>query len=91
MPELPDDDAGRLFAAVREVLIEWTERLRAASGGTFPERVTAFRPEMAVHGKFGQPCPAPRESQPRTCLSIEVAPIQQCLADLQTLSFVHPR
>jgi len=36
---------------------EWTERLRDEAGGQFPEKVTAFRPEMAVHGKFGQPCP----------------------------------
>jgi formamidopyrimidine-DNA glycosylase len=53
-------DAGaceRLFAAAREVLDEWTQRLRAETGDAFPEKVTAFRPEMAVHGKFGQPCP----------------------------------
>jgi formamidopyrimidine-DNA glycosylase len=43
-----------LFAAVRGVLESWRERLR---GEGFPEKVTAFRPEMAVHGKFGQPCP----------------------------------
>jgi formamidopyrimidine-DNA glycosylase len=47
----------RLFAAAREVLDEWTQRLRAEAGDAFPEKVTAFRPEMAVHGKFGQPCP----------------------------------
>ena len=47
----------RLFAATRAVLAEWVERLRAQAGGAFPERVTAFRPEMAVHGRFGQPCP----------------------------------
>jgi len=47
----------RLFAAARAVLAEWTQRLRAEAGGAFPEKVTAFRPEMAVHGKFGQPCP----------------------------------
>jgi formamidopyrimidine-DNA glycosylase len=53
------DAAGceRLFAAAREVLDEWTQRLRADAGDAFPEKVTAFRPEMAVHGKFGQPCP----------------------------------
>jgi formamidopyrimidine-DNA glycosylase len=54
---LPDDNAKRLFSAVREVLIEWTDRLRAEAKGKFPEKVTAFRDEMAVHGKFGQPCP----------------------------------
>jgi formamidopyrimidine-DNA glycosylase len=48
----------RLFAAARAVLDEWTQRLRAEAGDAFPEKVTAFRPEMAVHGKFGQPCPA---------------------------------
>ncbi|MEP6942983.1 MAG: DNA-formamidopyrimidine glycosylase family protein [Betaproteobacteria bacterium] len=47
----------RLHAASRAVLREWTERLRAQGAGAFPVKVTAFRPEMAVHGKFGQPCP----------------------------------
>ena len=47
----------RLHEAVREVLVEWTTRLRAQSGDEFPEKVTAFRPEMAVHGRFGKPCP----------------------------------
>jgi len=47
----------RLYAAVREVLTEWTQRLREESAGEFPERVTAFRPQMAVHGRFGKPCP----------------------------------
>jgi len=47
-----------LFAAARSVLAEWTARLREQAGGQFPARVTAFRPEMAVHGRFGKPCPA---------------------------------
>jgi formamidopyrimidine-DNA glycosylase len=47
----------RLFEATLAVLREWTERLRADVGDGFPEEVTAFRPEMAVHGRFGQPCP----------------------------------
>lgn len=47
----------RLRDATRRTLQEWTERLRREAGGSFPEKVTAFRPEMAVHGKFGQPCP----------------------------------
>ena len=53
------DDAAfeRLFNATRDVLDEWTTRLRDEAGGRFPERVTAFRPQMAVHGKFRQPCP----------------------------------
>ena len=55
--KLPDDDVARLFDATRQVLLEWTDRLRRAVGDGFPEGVTAFRPEMAVHGKFGQPCP----------------------------------
>ncbi|HEY8311161.1 MAG TPA: zinc finger domain-containing protein, partial [Gemmatimonadaceae bacterium] len=53
-----DEDANRLYVASRAVLTEWTERLRAETGDKFPERVTAFRPEMAVHGKYRQPCPA---------------------------------
>ncbi len=48
----------RLHAATVAVLTEWTDRLRAEAGGDFPEGVTAFRPEMAVHGRFRQPCPA---------------------------------
>jgi formamidopyrimidine-DNA glycosylase len=55
---LTDDEVGRLHAATVEVLREWIERLRAEAGGEFPEQVTAFRPEMAVHGRYGQPCPA---------------------------------
>jgi formamidopyrimidine-DNA glycosylase len=48
----------RLYEAVQAVLVEWTERLRQGTGEKFPEGVTAFRPGMAVHGRFGQPCPA---------------------------------
>jgi formamidopyrimidine-DNA glycosylase len=55
---LTGDDLARLHAATRAVLIEWTERLRAQAGGEFPVKVTAFRPEMAVHGRYRQPCPA---------------------------------
>jgi formamidopyrimidine-DNA glycosylase len=54
---LSDDEYGRLHDATRVVLSEWVERLRTQAGGEFPEKVTAFRPEMAVHGKYGQPCP----------------------------------
>jgi formamidopyrimidine-DNA glycosylase len=54
---LTDDEIARLFDAVRETLTEWLERLRAEVGDGFPEKVTAFRAEMAVHGRFGQPCP----------------------------------
>jgi formamidopyrimidine-DNA glycosylase len=55
--KLPADHIERLFAATREVLVEWIRRLNDEAGSAFPEGVTAFRPEMAVHGKFGQPCP----------------------------------
>jgi formamidopyrimidine-DNA glycosylase len=54
---LSAEEIERLYIAMREVLIEWIERLRADAGGGFPEKVTAFRPEMAVHGKYNQPCP----------------------------------
>lgn len=50
-------EIARLHTAVREVLGAWTERLRRETGDGFPAKVTAFRPEMAVHGRFGQPCP----------------------------------
>jgi len=55
--KLTDDEVGRLYDATRATLIEWIDRLRAESDGEFPEKVTAFRPEMAVHGRYGQPCP----------------------------------
>jgi formamidopyrimidine-DNA glycosylase len=54
---LTDDEFARLFEAARTTLREWTERLRADVGDGFPEKVTAFRDDMAVHGRFGQPCP----------------------------------
>ncbi len=54
---LTEEEASRLYAATREVLSEWTIRLREESKGDFPKKVTAFREEMAVHGKFGKPCP----------------------------------
>ena len=50
-------EIARLFEATKSVLAEWTTRLRQETGAGFPERVTAFRPEMAVHGRFGKPCP----------------------------------
>lgn len=55
---IPDEDVARLHAAVQSKLTEWIERLRLKSGDEFPETVTAFHDEMAVHGKFGRPCPA---------------------------------
>ena len=51
------DEIERLHRYTRIVLIEWTDRLRAEAEGKFPENVTAFREEMAVHGKYGKPCP----------------------------------
>jgi formamidopyrimidine-DNA glycosylase len=55
--KLKDDEWERLFAATRETLALWIERLRAEAGDGFPEQVTAFREDMAVHGRYGQPCP----------------------------------
>ncbi|MDQ3034394.1 MAG: formamidopyrimidine-DNA glycosylase [Myxococcota bacterium] len=54
---LDDGAITRLHAATLEVLEEWIVRLRADFGEKFPAKVTAFRPEMAVHGKYGEPCP----------------------------------
>ncbi len=55
--KLAPTEIERLFTAARDQLVNWTERLRIQSGDKFPEKVTAFRPEMAVHGRFKQPCP----------------------------------
>jgi len=55
--KLSTEDTERLFASAKAVLAEWTERLRREAGEDFPEGVTAFRPQMAVHGRFGKPCP----------------------------------
>jgi formamidopyrimidine-DNA glycosylase len=55
---LDADETRRLWEATRAVLTEWIERLRQEAGEGFPEGVTAFRPDMAVHGRYGQPCPA---------------------------------
>ena len=54
---LTDEEISTLFDATKKILVEWTDRLRDDAGGDFPEKVTAFRDEMAVHGKFGKPCP----------------------------------
>ncbi|MGH7547881.1 MAG: Fpg/Nei family DNA glycosylase [Gemmatimonadales bacterium] len=56
-PRLTDTDIGRLHQAARATLSTWIERLRAQLGDGFPEKVTAFRPEMAVHGHYRKPCP----------------------------------
>jgi formamidopyrimidine-DNA glycosylase len=55
--KLTSQDVERLYDATRATLLEWTERLRTEAAGAFPEKVTAFRPGMAVHGRYGQPCP----------------------------------
>ena len=55
--KLDDAEIERLHAACQQVLGHWVERLRAKTGERFPEQVTAFHPEMAAHGKYGQPCP----------------------------------
>jgi formamidopyrimidine-DNA glycosylase len=54
---MTDDEIGMLHAAAKRSLTAWIDRLRAEVGDKFPDEVTAFRPEMAVHGKYGQPCP----------------------------------
>jgi formamidopyrimidine-DNA glycosylase len=54
---LTSEEFARLFAAARDVLAEWLARLRDKAHGEFPSKVTAFHDEMAVHGKFGKPCP----------------------------------
>jgi formamidopyrimidine-DNA glycosylase len=55
--KLSAEEIERLYDATRATLTEWTDRLRAEAGDGFPEGVTAFRPEMAVHGRYRQPCP----------------------------------
>jgi len=55
--QLSDDETVRLFEATRHTLADWIERLRSDAAGEFPEGVTAFRKGMAVHGRYGQPCP----------------------------------
>jgi formamidopyrimidine-DNA glycosylase len=55
--KLKPDEWERLFTATRDILLLWTDRLRSEAEKDFPEKVTAFRKEMAVHGRYGQPCP----------------------------------
>jgi formamidopyrimidine-DNA glycosylase len=54
---LSPEEIERLYDAMRATLLDWIERLRRETGDRFPEKVTAFRPDMAVHGRFGKPCP----------------------------------
>jgi formamidopyrimidine-DNA glycosylase len=55
--KMSTEEIARLHKAVRETLLDWTDRLRRDAKAKFPEKVTAFRDDMAVHGKYGQPCP----------------------------------
>lgn len=55
--KLSASEISRLFKAVKTTLTDWVERLRADSAGKFPEKVTAFRPDMATHGRYKEPCP----------------------------------
>ena len=55
--KLTDEEISCLFHATRDTLTEWTERLRAQTGDGFPDKVTAFHDEMAVHGRYREPCP----------------------------------
>ena len=54
---LSDEEIARLFDATKTTLIDWTQRLRDEAAGGFPEKVTAFREGMAVHGRYNKPCP----------------------------------
>src|SRR5436853_5993315 len=58
--QLSSEEIARLFEATRATLLDWCERLRTEAGGEFPEGVTAFRAGMAVHGRYGKPCPTCR-------------------------------
>ncbi|NRA00353.1 MAG: formamidopyrimidine-DNA glycosylase [Myxococcales bacterium] len=55
--KLSDEELERLYHGIRETLVDWTERLRADVGDGFPDKVTAFREGMAVHGRHKEPCP----------------------------------
>jgi formamidopyrimidine-DNA glycosylase len=55
--KLTEEEVARLYDATRATLTEWTARLRAEAAGALPEKVTAFREGMAVHGRYGKPCP----------------------------------
>lgn len=63
--KLPPEAVVRLFEATRKTLTDWTEQLRRDAGDGFPEKVTAFRDGMAVHGRYGQPCPTCGETVQR--------------------------
>ena len=94
---LSDTEMMRLFDATRAVLADWTAKLQEETGEAFPEKVTAFRPGMAVHGRYGQPCPrcgAPvqriayartsRTTAPRARPADGCSPIARCRASCAT-------
>jgi formamidopyrimidine-DNA glycosylase len=73
------EEITRLYEATKEILTVWTERLRAETGDRFPEKVTAFRPGMAVHGRYRQPCPrCGTKVQRIRCASNETNYCPQC-------------
>jgi formamidopyrimidine-DNA glycosylase len=55
--KLSDEEVLRLYEATRDTLVDWVERLRVEANGEFPEKVTAFRKDMATHGRYKEPCP----------------------------------
>jgi len=84
---LCDEEHQRLFEATRNVLEEWILRLRDEANGSFPEKVTAFRPEMAVHGKFRKPCPVcntPVQRIVRAENEVNYCPVLPGLSDRRT-------
>ena len=54
---MTEEEIARLYEAAKSTLVEWADRLRREAGSEFPVKVTAFRPEMSVHGRYGKPCP----------------------------------
>jgi formamidopyrimidine-DNA glycosylase len=66
---LDDAEIARLFEAVRDVMARWTEIRITETGDGFPEKVTAFHPDMSVHGKYGEPCPVCRTTVQRIVYS----------------------
>ncbi len=67
--QLDDEQLVRLWESTRSILEQWTERLMLDTGDGFPEKVTAFRPEMSVHGRYGEPCPVCKTSVQRIVYS----------------------
>ena len=85
---LNEEATARLFRETTRVLTEFTERIRLEVGDGFPDKVTAFRPDMAVHGKYGEPCPVCASPVPRIVYAANEAnscavcpPCRKLLAD----------